>query len=112
MAALFSNAMLALSVIGYVPLAVMLAAVAVVSLRDRAFPVWLGTLSAFDAVAHGLMSVGLIVENGPLVPGGVLTYGPYAVTLLWLVATTTVMVAGSGPPHRFEAIHRRGLQPQ
>jgi hypothetical protein len=62
-AALFSDAMFALSVIAYVPLAVMLAAVAMVSLRDHAFPVWLGTLSAFAAVAHALMSIGLIVED-------------------------------------------------
>jgi hypothetical protein len=110
-AALFSDAMFALSVIGYVPLAVMLAAVAMVCLRDHAFPAWLGTLSAFAAVAHALMSIGLVVENGPLVPGGMLTYGLYAVTLLWLVATTTVMVVRSGQPHPFEAINPGGLQP-
>ena len=70
LAALFSNATLALSVIAYVPMAVMLAAVAVVSLRDRAFPSWLGWLSAVAAMAHVLMSIGLVVEGGPLVPGG------------------------------------------
>ncbi len=112
LAALFSNAILALSVIGYVPVAVMLAAVAVVSLRDRAFPAWLGWLSAFAAMAHVVMSIGLVVEGGPLVPGGTLTYGLYAVTLLWLVATTTVMVVRSGRPHRFvEAVNPGGLHP-
>ena len=95
-AALFGNATLALSVIAYVPMAVMLAAVAVVSLRDRAFPAWLGWLSSFAAMAHVLMSLGLVVESGPLVPGGTLTYGLYAVSLLWLMATTTVMVVRSG----------------
>ena len=98
LAALFSNATLALSVVAYVPMAVMLAAVAVVSLRDRAFPSWLGWLSAFAAMAHVLMSIGLVVEGGPLVPGGTLTYGLYGVSLLWLVATTTVMVVRSGRP--------------
>ena len=111
LAALFSNAILALSVIAYVPLAVMLTAVAVVSLRDHAFPAWLGWLSAFAAVAHVLMSIGLVVERGPLVPGGTLTYGLYAVSLLWLVATTTVMVVRSGQPHRLEAVNPGGLQP-
>jgi hypothetical protein len=108
LAALFSNAILALSVIAYVPLAVMLAAVAVVSLRDHAFPAWLGWLSAFAAMAHVLMSIGLVLEGGPLVPGGTLTYGLYAVSLLWLVATTTVMVVRSGRPHRFEPFNRGG----
>jgi hypothetical protein len=105
LAALFSNATLALSVIGYVPLAVMLTAVAVVSLRDHAFPVWLGWLSAFAAMAHVLMSIGLVVEDGPLVPGATLTYGLYTVTVVWLVATTTAMVMRSGRPLRFEAIN-------
>jgi hypothetical protein len=108
LAALFSNAILALSVIAYVPLAVLLTAVAVVSLRDHAFPAWLGWLSAFAAMAHVLMSIGLVVERGPLVPGGTLTYGLYAVSLLWLVATTTVMVVRSGRPHRFEPFNRGG----
>jgi hypothetical protein len=99
-AALFSNATLALSVIAYIPMAAMLAAVAVVSLRDRAFPAWLGWLSVFAAMAHVLMSIGLVVEGGPLVPGGTLTYGLYAVSLLWLVATTTVMVVRSSSPRK------------
>jgi hypothetical protein len=111
LAALFSTAMFALSVIGYVPVAVMLAAVAMVSLRDRAFPAWLGWLSACAAMAHVLMSIGLVVESGPLVPGGTLTYGLYAVLLLWLVATTTVMVVRSGRPIRVEAVNPGGLQP-
>jgi hypothetical protein len=96
LAVLVSNANFALSVIGYVPVAVMLTAVAIVSLRDRAFPAWLGGLSAFAAVVHAVMSIGLVVEGGPLVPGGTLSYSLYAVLLLWLVATTTVMVARSG----------------
>ena len=78
--------------------AVMLTAVAIVSLRDRAFPAWLGWLSAFAAVVHVVMSSGLVVEVGPLVPGGRLTYGVYAIALLWLVSTTTVMVVRSAGP--------------
>lgn len=93
--ALISNVGLALSVIAYVPFAVMLANVATVSLRDHAFPAWIGWFSAFAAIAHVLMSVGLVAERGPLVPGGTLTYVLYAVSLLWLVATTTVMVVKS-----------------
>jgi hypothetical protein len=108
LAALFSNAILALSVIAYIPLAVMLTAVAIVSVRDRAFPTWIGWLSAFAAIAHVLMFIGLVVERGPLVPGGTLTYGVYAVSLLWLVATTTVMVATSGGPLCSDAVRPEG----
>lgn len=63
----------------------------------------IGFSSAFAAAAHALMSIGLVVESGPFVPGGMLTYGLPAVTLLWLVATTTVMVERSGPPRRFDS---------
>ena len=108
LAALFGYATLALSVIGYVPVGIMLAAVAVVSLRDRAFPAWLGWFSAFAAVAHMVMSIGLVVDRGPLVPGGTLTYGLYAIALLWLVATTTVMVVRSRQPHGMEAVNSGG----
>ena len=62
-------------------------------------------------MAHVLMSIGLVVERAPLVPGGTLTYGLYAASLLWLVATTTVMVVRSGQPHRLEAVNPGGLQP-
>jgi hypothetical protein len=36
----------------------------------------------------------LVVESGPLVSGGAATYALYAIALLWLIATTTVMVFG------------------
>lgn len=96
LAGLFGGILWALSVIAYVPLAIMLAAVAVVSLRNHAFPASLGWFSAFAAIAHLLMSIGLVVESGPLVPGGGLTYALYAVLLVWLVAVTTVMFVKSG----------------
>jgi hypothetical protein len=96
LAGLFGSVLWALSVIAYIPLAVMLAAVAVVSLRNRAFPPWVGWLSTFVALSHVLMSVGLVAGSGPLVPGGVLTYTLYAVLLVWLVTVTTIMVVKSG----------------
>jgi hypothetical protein len=94
--ALFANLMWAVSVITYVPVAVMLGAVAVVSLRHGAFPRWLAWFSAAASLAHLSMTVGLVVDNGPFVPGASLTYALYAILLLWLIATTTVMVFGSG----------------
>jgi hypothetical protein len=88
----------ALSVIAYVPTAIMLAAVAVVSLRTRVFPAWLGWLSAVTAAANLVMSLGIAVDRGPLVPGGALTYVLYALMAVWLVAVTTVMVVRLGRP--------------
>ena len=83
----------ALSVIAYVPMGIMLAAMAVVSWRFKAFPAWLAWLSAVAAAANLLMSAGIVAESGPLVPGGVLTYALYLLQAVWQVATPTVMLA-------------------
>ena len=88
----------ALSVIAYAPLAIMLAAVAVVSLRDAAFPAWLGWLSGAAAAANLVMSLGIVVDSGPLVPGSWPTYVLYVLMVVWLAAVTTVVVVRLGKP--------------
>jgi len=82
----------ALSVIAYVPMGIMLLAVAVVTWRFKAFPAWLGWLSAAGAAVNLLMSAG-IVAGGLLVPGGALTYVLYLLQAVWQVAVPTVMIA-------------------
>ncbi len=82
----------ALSVVAYVPFAVLLAATAVVSVRYRALPIWIGWLSAGLAVAHIVMFLGIAADSGPLVPGGALTYALYGLALVWLISVATVMV--------------------
>jgi hypothetical protein len=104
LAALISDLTYALSVIAYVPMAVMLAAVALVSLRTRAFPAWLGWLSAVGAATNLCMSLGIVVDSGPLVPGGGLTYVLYVLTAAWLLAVTSVMVVRLGKPTSAKAI--------
>ena len=90
--ALFSRVGWALSVVAYVPFAVLLAATAVVSLRHRAFSTWIGWLSAGLAAAHVVMFMGIAADSGPLVPGGALTYGLYGLALVWLISVATAMV--------------------
>jgi hypothetical protein len=94
----------ALSVIAYVPMAIMLAAVAVISWRTGVLPAWLGWLSAITAATNLCMSLGIVVDSGPLVPGGTLTYALYALMVVWLVAVTTVMVVRLGRPTNSRAI--------
>jgi hypothetical protein len=91
LAAFVSDLTYALSVIAFVPLAVLLTAMAVVGVRTRAFPAWLNGLTALVAAANLVMSMGLIVDSGPFVPGGSLTYVLYLLMVIWLLATTTVM---------------------
>jgi len=97
-AAMFSNLAYALSVVAYVPLAAMLGAVAAVSLRSRVLPAWIGWLSLVMAAAHLAMSAGIVVDTGPLVPGGALTYLLYLSMPIWLVAVTTAMVVRPRKP--------------
>ena len=94
LAKLLSGVMWAVSVIAYVPLAVALASVAASCLARGAgtFPAWLGWLSLAGALAHLVMAFGLVVDHGLLVPGGVMTYALYGLSLIWLAATTTLMV--------------------
>jgi hypothetical protein len=104
LAGLIGDLAYALSVIAYVPMAVMLAAVAVVALRAEVLPAWLGWLSALVAAANLLMSFGIVVDGGPLVPGGALTYVLYALLPIWLATVTTVMVVRLGKPASDQAI--------
>jgi len=83
----------ALSVIAYVPMGIMLLAVAVVTWRFKAFPAWLGWLSAAGGVVNLLMSAGIVAGGGLLVPGGALTYVLYLLQAVWQVAVPTVMIA-------------------
>jgi hypothetical protein len=97
LAGMISDLTYALSVIAYVPMAVLLAAVAVVALRTGAFPRWLGWLSAVTAATNLCMVFGIVVDSGPLVPGASLTYVLYLLMVVWLVAATTVMVVRRQP---------------
>ncbi len=81
----------ALSVIAYLPMAVLLVAVAAVTFRTGAFPLWHGVLSAFTAAVNLVMGFGIVANSGPLTPGGALTYVLYLLTAVWLLATTTIM---------------------
>jgi hypothetical protein len=98
LAAMTSNLGYALSVIAYVPLAVMLAAVAVVTLRTRALPVWIGWLSAVTAATYLILTAGIAIDSGPLALGGWATYVPYTLMVIWVAATTTAVILRLGRP--------------
>jgi len=91
-----SDLMFAVLTIGNVPLAVMLSAVAAVSLQAKAFPAWLGWLSAAAAAAHLIRVFGIVADSGPLAQGAWFTYVAYLLMVAWLLATTIVMVSRIG----------------
>jgi hypothetical protein len=104
--AIFGSLLWALSLIAYVPVGVMCGAVAAVSFAHRAFPRWLARFSFATSLVHLVMTLGLVVKSGPLVPGHATTYTLYAIALLWLIATTTAMVFGPRRPSPIAVVAR------
>ena len=76
------------------PLAGLLAAVAVGSLRHGALPRWLAGASAVVAVGVATLTVGFLFTAGPLAPQGWLTFVLYLLPVAWMVAVATVMARG------------------
>jgi hypothetical protein len=95
-AAALIGTMNAVFTIAALPLAVMMAAVAVVSLRSRAFPAWLGWVAAATAGSQLLLWLGTVVSTGPLAPDGWLSYALYPVFLVWLIPATIIMIRRAG----------------
>jgi hypothetical protein len=90
--------MSAVFTVANLPLAVMLLAVAAVSLRHHAFPVWLGGLSVVAAGAQTLLWVATVIQVGPLASEGWLSFALYPFFLIWLVPATVIMMRGAGQP--------------
>jgi hypothetical protein len=82
--------------VGALPLTIMMAAIAVVSLRYRAFPAWLGWLAAVAAGSQFLLWLGPVTSAGPLAPNGWLSYALYPVFLIWLLPATVIMIRRAG----------------
>jgi hypothetical protein len=87
---------LALATIADVPVAAMVAAVAVLSLRRNGLPDWLGWLSGLVAGVHLVAWCGVVARGGPLAPGGWATFVSYPVFVGWLVAMSVVMLTSAG----------------
>jgi hypothetical protein len=85
--------------IANLPLAIMLIAFAAVSLRNGAFPKWLGWLSLVTAGAELVLWIGTVVDSGPLAPNGWLTYVLYPAFAVWLIPTTVLIMRGKARGH-------------
>jgi hypothetical protein len=79
-----------------IPLAVMFTAIAVVSLRNAAFPTWLGWIAAVAAVAAVVLPFAVVDPTGPLAPQGWMSYLLYLAPIVWLIPATTVMITRIG----------------
>lgn len=101
-----SDLMFALLTVGNVPLAVLLGATGMLSLQAKAFPAWLGWLSLVAAATHLVVAFGIVVETGPLAPGGLVTYAAYPLMVTWVLATTIMMIRRFGKPTSAPAVVR------
>jgi hypothetical protein len=90
--------MSAVFTVANLPLAVMLVAVAVVSLRYQTFPQWLGWVAVAAAGAQALLWSATVIQSGPLASDGWLSFALYPFFLIWLVPATVVMIKRAGAP--------------
>jgi hypothetical protein len=86
----------ALFTVAAVPVTVMLAAFAVLTLRTRAFPVWLGWLAALAAATQLGLLASIVADSGPMAPTGWYVYLPYPLYAGWLAATAVLMIRRAG----------------
>gem|GEM_PF-1650622 len=77
------------------PLVVMFTALAILSLRKRAFPTWLGWIAVFTAITSLLSVTSLIPADGALSPLGWLTNLLRLVPLVWYIPAATAMIRKS-----------------
>ncbi len=82
---------LAVFAIANLPLAVLLAAVAVATFRKGAFPRWLGWLTVVAAAAAVALTGTVAVEDGPWATGGAVNGLLYLGFVGWLAATAIVL---------------------
>jgi hypothetical protein len=92
------DTMSAVFTIANLPLAVMLVAVAVVSLRHNAFPGWLGWIALVAAGAQILLWLSTAMQSGPLASDSWLSFLLYPFVLIWLVPATVIMARKAGQP--------------
>jgi hypothetical protein len=70
----------------------MLLAVAAVSLRYRAFPLWFGWVAVAAAVAQALLWLATVIQSGPLASDSWLSFALYPFFLVWVVQATVIMM--------------------
>ena len=75
-----------------VPLVVMFAAIAALSLGARAYPAWLGWIAVAVAVAALIFTFSLVPVSGPLSPLGWLTSVLRLVPALWYIPAIVIMI--------------------
>jgi hypothetical protein len=97
--------------VSWFALAPMLAAVAVVSARSGAFPRWhLNATYVLTVLALGT-ALSVLIDTGPFAPGGIYTLILFGLFVLWLAATSWLMMRALEPPRAVETTRPEDTQP-
>lgn len=95
--------------VGWVAVALTLAAAAVAIMHTRVFPTWMAWFAAIVALVDLLASFTLGITSGPLAPSGWLeTYVPGVLTALWVLAASGLLVREHLPVMAMRAPHAMG----
>jgi hypothetical protein len=97
-AVLLHGLRLASYTVSWFALAPMLAAVGVVSARTGAFPRWHMNASYVLAVLALGTALSVLIDTGPFAPGGIYTLILFGLFLLWVSATSWLMMRALEPP--------------
>ncbi|MFB7666719.1 hypothetical protein ACFC1R_22675 [Kitasatospora sp. NPDC056138] len=107
----FSDAYVLAFAFNSFPAAVMIGAGSWCTRSAAGWPGWLKKLGMVALAAQVLASVPLIVPDGALKPGGLITYGPFFLALLWIFMSSLAATrwersgAGSNSPAGAEPNH-------
>jgi hypothetical protein len=86
----------AVFVVAGLPLAVMLTATALLTVRAQAFPAWLGWLAALAAITQMIPVLGVVADTGPLASGGwISAYLPYPLYAAWVLCAAVLLITGA-----------------
>ena len=91
-AAAFEDLCLVTTTLADVPLVVMFAAIAALTLGAHAYPAWLGWIAVAAAVAALVFTFSLVPVSGPLSPPGWLTMVLRLVPALWYIPAIVIMI--------------------
>jgi hypothetical protein len=88
--------------VSWFALAPMLAAIAVVSARTGAFPRWHMNASYLLTILALGTGLSVLIDTGPFAPGGLFTLILFGLFLVWLGATSWLMMRALEPPRPVE----------
>ncbi len=84
--------------VGWPPLAAMMGATAVITMRKGAFPAWFGALGYVGAIASLLASLGVATATGAFSSSGAVGMLAFALAAVWMLVASVLLIQRVGKP--------------